>query len=108
MNTDEKESEYWRQVSRNILKQHLAKQYLNGTAKNIIFFLGDGMSIPTITAARIYAGQLNGQSGEEAKLSFEKFPFTGLAKVNIETILIPLFQFASIFRYPKKKCPHIF
>lgn len=43
--------------------------------------MGDGMSIGTITAARIYLGQLYNQSGEQAQLSFEKFPFTGLSKV---------------------------
>ena len=51
-----------------------------GKAKNIILFVGDGMGISTLTAARILQGQLNGQSGEENYLSFENFPFTGLAK----------------------------
>lgn len=43
--------------------------------------MGDGMSIATITAARIYQGQLKGQRGEEDQLSFEKFPYVGLSKV---------------------------
>ena len=34
-------------------------------AKNVILFLGDGMGISTVTAARILAGQLKGMSGEE-------------------------------------------
>ena len=34
-------------------------------AKNVILFIGDGMGISTITAARIYAGQKLGQTGEE-------------------------------------------
>jgi len=50
------------------------------TAKNVILFVGDGMGISTITAARILDGQLKGQLGEENNLSFERFPFTGLAK----------------------------
>ena len=33
-------------------------------AKNVIFFLGDGMGISTVTAARIYAGQAGGATGE--------------------------------------------
>lgn len=33
-------------------------------AKNVILFIGDGMSIPTVTAARIYAGQKRGIDGE--------------------------------------------
>ena len=51
-----------------------------GAAKNIILFVGDGMSMTTVTAARIYAGQQEGQPGEEYNLSFERFPWTGLSK----------------------------
>jgi alkaline phosphatase len=53
---------------------------LKGQAKNVILFVGDGMGISTITAARILEGQLNGENGEEHQLSFESFPFAGLAK----------------------------
>ena len=49
-------------------------------AKNIILFIGDGMGISTITAARILEGQRKGGYGEENLLSFEKFPYTALAK----------------------------
>jgi alkaline phosphatase len=51
-----------------------------GTARNVILFVGDGMGMSTVTAARIYAGQLTGASGEEHNLSFESFPYTGLAR----------------------------
>ncbi|WP_028772635.1 alkaline phosphatase [Shewanella waksmanii] len=51
-------------------------------AKNVILFVGDGMGISTLTAARIYAGQqLEGnQGGEEHFLSFEHFDNTALVK----------------------------
>ncbi|HEY5715398.1 MAG TPA: alkaline phosphatase [Psychromonas sp.] len=49
-------------------------------AKNVILFVGDGMGISTVTAARILQGQLNGKTGEEYQLSFEKFPFSALVK----------------------------
>lgn len=49
-------------------------------AKNVILFVGDGMGISTVTAARIYEGQKRGQPGEENLLSFEKFPQTALVK----------------------------
>jgi len=48
--------------------------------RNIILFLGDGMSITTLTAARIFAGQQQGLSGEEGFLSFETFPHSALIK----------------------------
>ena len=51
-----------------------------GAAKNVILFVGDGMGISTITAARILDGQNKGMLGEENVLSFEGMPFTGLAK----------------------------
>ena len=51
-------------------------------AKNVIIFLGDGMGISTLTAARIYQGQQRQthDGGEENFLSFEKFPNTALVK----------------------------
>jgi len=49
-------------------------------AKNVILFVGDGMGISTLTAARILKGQDSGQSGEEGLLSFESFPATALVK----------------------------
>lgn len=51
-----------------------------GQAKNVILFVGDGMGVATVTAARILDGQNKGGQGEENILSFENFPFTGLSK----------------------------
>lgn len=50
------------------------------TAKNIILFVGDGMGVSTLTASRIYEGQLDSNPGEENYLSFEQFPHTALVK----------------------------
>ncbi len=49
-------------------------------ARNVILFVGDGMGVSTLTAARILEGQKRGQSGEENKLSFEEFPYLALVK----------------------------
>lgn len=49
-------------------------------AKNVILFVGDGMGVSTLTAARILEGQNAGNSGEEGYLSFEKFNHTALVK----------------------------
>lgn len=54
-----------------------------GTAKNVILFLGDGMGVSTVTAARIYKGQREGRSGEETQLNFEKFPYAAFSKVSV-------------------------
>lgn len=42
-------------------------------AKNVILFVGDGMGVSTVTAARILEGQINDRDGEYNRLSFEKF-----------------------------------
>ncbi|HEV7700806.1 MAG TPA: alkaline phosphatase [Pyrinomonadaceae bacterium] len=52
----------------------------NGKAKNVILFIGDGMGVSTLTAARIFEGQMRGESGEENRLSFENFPYSALSK----------------------------
>ena len=49
-------------------------------SRNVILFVGDGMGVSTITAARILEGQLKGMQGEENDLSFDLFPYTGMAK----------------------------
>ncbi len=51
-----------------------------GKARNVILFVGDGMGLSTIAAARIREGQLKGNTGEENALSFEKFPYVSLSK----------------------------
>lgn len=53
---------------------------MGGKAKNVILFLGDGMSLTTVAAARILEGQRHGSSGEENQLSWESFPATALSK----------------------------
>ncbi|WP_281212286.1 alkaline phosphatase [Shewanella insulae] len=58
----------------------MSKNNEAGAAKNIILFVGDGMGVSTVTAARILDGQLKGQTGEENSLSFETLPHLGLAK----------------------------
>jgi alkaline phosphatase len=49
-------------------------------AKNLILFVGDGMSITTLTAGRIWQGQQMGKLGEEHFLHFEHFPHSALIK----------------------------
>lgn len=69
------------QAQQQRLKQAIQQHPIHGHARNIILFIGDGMGISTITAARILEGQQNGNSGEENTLSWESFPNTALIKV---------------------------
>lgn len=54
-----------------------------GRAKNVVFFLGDGMSLATVTAARVHMEQTSGKKLPECNgsLTFENFPYTGLVRV---------------------------
>lgn len=70
----ESNSEYWLNNAKNHLNEKLTRKLNENVAKNIILFVGDGMSTPTLSAARVLLG------GEEEFLSFEKFPYIGLSK----------------------------
>ncbi|NWZ78461.1 PPBI1 phosphatase, partial [Poecile atricapillus] len=76
----EKTPGYWNRGARRKLELALALQPAAQRAKNIILFMGDGMGVSTVSAARIYKGQLAGGSGEESVLAMETFPHVALAK----------------------------
>lgn len=71
----EQDPDYWNNKAAETLRVQLNKNHLNkNVARNVIFFLGDGMGISTLMASRVLKG------GEGEELSFEKFPYSGLAK----------------------------
>jgi alkaline phosphatase len=70
----------WRQDGWNAIQRAKNEKIRRGKAKNVILFIGDGMGVSTLTAARILEGQMRGESGEENRLSFENFPFSALSK----------------------------
>ncbi len=63
-----------------ILTQTLAAQPNTNRAKNVILFVGDGMGISTVTAARIFEGQQRGVDGVSNHLAFDAFPHVALSK----------------------------
>lgn len=72
----------WYDGGRQTVERNLALRG-SGTAnvaRNVILFVGDGMGVSTVTAARILEGQLRGETGEENSLSFEEFPNVALSK----------------------------
>lgn len=73
---------YWTDYNKGLIKKKLYAELLYKTAKNVIVFVGSGMSIATLTAARIYKGQQTGRTGENDSLFFERFPNVGLSKVS--------------------------
>ena len=114
--------DFWREKGKSELKKAVELEFNEKVAKvrneifniflltwlkNIILFIGDGMSLPTVTAARTYKSQqqvrrwsgyitvtvtsqqskadgeqLADYDGSSTMLSWEEFPHVGLSKVN--------------------------
>ncbi|OAD61882.1 Alkaline phosphatase, tissue-nonspecific isozyme [Eufriesea mexicana] len=51
-----------------------------GVARGVVLFVGDGMGMSTLTAARILSGQRHGNTGEETQLAWDSFPAVALAR----------------------------
>uniref|UniRef100_A0A336KWJ5 alkaline phosphatase n=1 Tax=Culicoides sonorensis TaxID=179676 RepID=A0A336KWJ5_CULSO len=73
--SDERDMSYWKEIGLKVVEDHVNLKRNMKIAKNVILFLGDGLSVNTITATRSY---INKNMNEH--LNFEKFPFTGMAK----------------------------
>jgi len=76
----QQENNQWFKDGVNLLRNNLQVQKIKGKAHGVVLFLGDGMSLSTVTAARILDGQLKGKTGEENILSWEYFKHVGLSK----------------------------
>ncbi|CRK87690.1 CLUMA_CG001481, isoform A [Clunio marinus] len=74
---------FWRNKARHDITMRLNRKINENKAKNVILFLGDGMSFPTIAATRMYLGK------EETELSFEKFPHFGISKTYCVNAQVP-------------------
>ena len=74
---------HWIELAKkNLVKNSKTSFYgQHQPAKNAIIFIGDGMGMTTVTAARILKGQKQGMTGEEGQLSFDSFENIALSKV---------------------------
>ncbi|MCK5424719.1 MAG: alkaline phosphatase [Emcibacter sp.] len=70
----------WFTSAQETLQKNLSQAPITSKAKNVILFIGDGMGVSTVTAARIFDGQSRGMKGEENILSWEKFSNVALSK----------------------------
>lgn len=93
----------WQKLAKAHITRHFSgNPRAQPVAKNVILFIGDGMGLTTVTAARIFKSQFKAQqssenfqdeeeikseepewtqSAEEDELSFEKFEHVALSKV---------------------------
>lgn len=67
---EERTRSHWIDHGMNFVTEKLSTLYNTRKAKNVIMFIGDGMSHQTVAAARMAMGN------ENIKLVFEEFPFT--------------------------------
>eukprot|EP00095_Tigriopus_kingsejongensis_P005973 maker-scaffold48_size466083-snap-gene-1.22 protein:Tk05973 transcript:maker-scaffold48_size466083-snap-gene-1.22-mRNA-1 annotation:"salivary alkaline phosphatase" len=80
------DADYWYEAGKAELAKAEALAYYLGQRqfqrpKNVVIFIGDGMGLSTVTAARIHKGQTKfGTSGEESQLIWEHFPSFALSK----------------------------
>lgn len=79
----------WFKAGADVVAASKVQAINTNKAKNIILFVGDGMGISTLTAARILEGQLRGETGEENLLSFETFPYTAIVKTYNTDMQVP-------------------
>jgi len=82
---------FWIKQGEDELETALNLTPNTGVAKNIILFIGDGMSLPTVTAARTFKGQRNSTDGDgsAAQLYWETFPYVGLSKTYSADYMVP-------------------
>ncbi|XP_064186092.1 intestinal-type alkaline phosphatase-like [Anguilla rostrata] len=77
---EEESPHFWNTKGKEALSRALNLQPNLHRAKNLVLFLGDGMGVSTVTAARILKGQMAGNPGEETVLTMEAFPYLALSK----------------------------
>ncbi|KAJ2940327.1 hypothetical protein O0L34_g1 [Tuta absoluta] len=89
-NAAEADPEFWARQAASGIARHqraaaaagvaAAAAGVAAAARNVVLFLGDGMSIATLAAARAHLGQRHNRTGEEGSLEFDTFPTVGLSK----------------------------
>lgn len=77
---DPREQNVWFAAGRKTVAKAAPLVAAERPARNVILFVGDGMGISTVTAARILEGQNRGETGEENRLAFEDLPYVALSK----------------------------
>lgn len=73
-------TEDYRRQARDEVARLKASTAINARAKNVIIFIGDGMGISTLTAARIYQGQKLGRDGESFSTAMDSLAHAALVK----------------------------
>ena len=92
----------WDEVAKDDLASVLARTINTNVAKNVILVIGDGMSISTVTGARMLKLQEEETTPDKTKLVWDEFEYTGLAKVGAIYI-----KYTIMVRYIMKAKPFV-
>ena len=71
----------WPAISQSTLNKRLAKVQNTNRAKNVIFFIGDGMGVTTQSIARLHKSQMDNITMDQVHLAWDHFIDAGLVKV---------------------------
>lgn len=74
------DAEGYRAIGRAELRTRLEQPRIQHDARNVIIFVGDGMGVSTLTAARIRQGQRNGADGASTVTAMDRLPYSALVK----------------------------
>ncbi len=67
-------------AGRDALAQRLAVRPIEGRARSIILFIGDGMGVSTMTAARLLGAEQAGEAGSGRPLAMDGLPHAALVR----------------------------
>lgn len=73
-------TEAYRAQARAELARLEQSRPVEGPARNVIIFIGDGMGVSTLTAARIHGGQQADVDGESYATAIDRLPYTALVR----------------------------
>ena len=71
---------YRRQAREELAYRRDVERRRGSRARNLVIFIGDGMGVSTLTAARIRAGELAGKDGESTTTAMDRLDHTALVK----------------------------
>ncbi|XP_003746813.1 alkaline phosphatase, tissue-nonspecific isozyme [Galendromus occidentalis] len=79
----ERTSAYWRDEALKDLKLKISRIPNEGKARNVVFFLGDGMGVASVAGGSILKAEQSGRTySRNTKLQMERLPFSGLVKTH--------------------------
>lgn len=76
---NKEDRDFWNSDAQSVLQKQLKIFQQKRQAKNVILFLGDGMSTATVTATRILKGQRSGKWEREV-MEWDNFPHSAMLK----------------------------